>query len=114
MKEKELDDLEMISGFRHWLEDNESRLSREGIQIEILGQTPYVPSSIHVTLKMERYEGHVQLWEDGQSEFYFLDWKAADRDLDYQPEVVHHDFSDKSQMYAALEQLVGRLSLVMA
>ena len=114
MKEKEMYDLGMISGFRHWLEDNQPRLLREGIRTEILGQTPYVPSSIHVTLKMERYEAQVQLWEDGQSEFYFLDWEAADHNTDYQVEVKHYDFEMLDQLKTALENLVSRMSLVMA
>ena len=109
-----MDELGMISGLRGWLEDHQLRLLREGIRPDILGQTPYVPSSLHVALKAERLEAQVQLWEDGQSEFYFLDWEAADRDPEYQPEVVHQDFTDTSGLYAALEQLISRMSPVMA
>ena len=109
-----MDELGMISGFRDWLEGERSRLLRAGIRSEILGQTSFVPSSIHATLKTERFEGQVQLWEDGQSEFFFLDWEAADRDPNYQVKVTHYDFEVPGQLQAALEALVDQISPVMA
>lgn len=102
-----------IAPFQEWLKDNQAHFVREKVRIEVLGITPYVPSSIHVNFFSERYEATVQLWEDGQSEFYFADWAVADRDPHYQLEVVHHDFQGHAEMYAALDQLLNRMSPVL-
>ena len=103
-----------ITSFQEWLLDNQNRLKQEEIRVEVVGITPYVPSSIHVDFYSERFQGTAELWEDGQSEFYFLDWAAADRDPEYQLEVTHHDFTQATQLHAALETLVSRMSPVLA
>jgi len=105
----------MIETFRSWLFRNQSLLGRDGITFDLSPSSEgLLKNGVSAVLKSERFEVTIELWETGESEFYFLDWEAADRDLEYQPEVVHHDFSDKSQMFAALEQLVSRMSPVMA
>jgi|GEM_PF-5644768 len=99
-----------IALFQEWLKDNQMRLTHDTIRVEILGITPYVPSSIHVDLFAARHEATVQLWEDGQSDFHFLDWEAAERDPTLGVVVTHHDFIRPTELYAALDELVNRMS----
>ena len=100
--------------FQQWLEDNQGRLAHDQIRVEVLGITSYTPSSIHVDLFAARHEVTVQLWEDGQSDFHFLNWEAADRDPNYQVEVTHYDFETAEQLLSALDQLVSKLSPALA
>lgn len=102
-----------ITSFQQWLKDNTARLEHENIRVEMLGITPYVPSSIHVDFFAGRHEATVQIWEDGQSDFHLLDWEAAERDPEVGVVVTHYDFATLAQMYAALDNLVNRLSPVL-
>ena len=100
-----------IAAFREWLKNNQARLEHENIRVEIVGVTPYVPSSIHVNLFGERREATVQFWDDGQSDFHFLDWEAAERNPEVGVVVTHHDFATSGEMSTELEKLVTCLSL---
>ncbi len=103
-----------ITSLQEWLLDNQNRLKQEEIRADVVGITSYTPSSIHVDFYAARFQGTVELWEDGQSEFYFLDWAAADRDPEAGVEVTHHDFVRTNELYAALETLVSRMSPALA
>lgn len=78
------------------------------------GSEGLLKNGISAVLKSERFEATIELWETGESEFYFLDWEFADRDPDYQPEVTHYDFAAEKEMLSALNRLVNRLSPVLA
>ena len=99
-----------IALFQDWLRENQSRFAHENIRVEASAITPYSPSSIHVDFFAERHEATVQLWEDGQSDFHFLDWEAAERDPNVGVGVTHYDFTIAGELYAALDQLVNRMS----
>jgi hypothetical protein len=103
-----------ITLFQGWLKDNQSRLAHENIRVEASAITPYVPSSIHVAFFADRHEATVQLWEDGQSDFHFLDWEAAGRDPNVGVMVTHYDLVAPAELYAALDQLVNRMSPILA
>lgn len=103
-----------ISSFQEWVLNNRNRLKQENIRIEILGVTPYTPSSIAADFFGPRHETTVELWEDGQSEFHFLDWEAAERNPETGVVVTHYDFINTGELRAALDQLVNRMSPVLA
>ena len=103
-----------IALFQGWLKSNQTRFTHDHIRVEVLGITPYVPSSVHVNLFAERHEATVQLWETGESEFFFLDWQAAERDPAVGVVVTHHDFTTPAELYATLDELVNRMSPVLA
>jgi len=99
-----------LQDFRDWLLANQPALDEANIEVTVLGQTQdHVPNSIHVELRSEQYEVTVQLWEDGLSDFHFLDWKAA-ANPDYQVEVTHHEFQSESELFTALGDLVKRMT----
>jgi len=104
----------MIETFRRWLLERRSTLEREGIALEIAkGSEGLLKNGISAVLTSDRFESRIELWETGESEFYFADWAVADRDPDYHPEVVHHEFQSYAEMYVALDQLVNRMSPVL-
>jgi sugar phosphate isomerase/epimerase len=103
-----------IAFFQEWLLTNQARLNHENIRVEVIGITPYAPSSIHAGFYAERHEATVQLWEDGQSDFHFLDWEAAQRDPEVGVVVTHHDFTMIEELYIALDGLINRMSPALA
>ena len=105
----------MIHWFSEWFSTNSSQSERQGIRISLSESSKELSKNgISAVLKSERIEATVELWETGESEVYFLDWKASDRDPDYQPEVIHYDFENKTDLLNALNNIVSRMSLVMA
>ena len=99
-----------IAALQEWLKDNQARLGQEHTRIEIVGTTSHVPSSIHVDFFAERHEATVQLWEDGQCDFHFLDWEASERDPEVGVVVTHHEFRTIGEMKGELDDLVQCLS----
>ena len=79
-----------IGAFQHWLEANAARLAREEIRTQVYGPTPFTPSSLHVEFLAECCECAVQVWENGLSDFHFLDLGAATRAASLGVESTHH------------------------
>lgn len=105
----------MIEKLQFWAGQHQRDLARDRISLKLSQPSEGLPKNgISAVFISDRFEATVELWENGESEFYFLDWEAADRDPEYQPKVVHHDFTNSSELYAALEHLVNCMSPVMA
>lgn len=105
-----MQNINWIAFFQKWLTDNQPRFKQENIRVEVLGTTPFVPSSIHVDFFAERHEATVQLWEKGMSDFHFLDWEAAMRDPTVNVVVTHYEFTTLGEFCAALDGLMNRMS----
>lgn len=103
-----------IAAFQEWLLKNQDRLSSDKIRVEIIGITSYNPSSIHANFYASRHEATVELWEDGQSEFHWLDWEVAERDPEAGVVVTHHDFTAVKELDNALSELINQMSPVPA
>jgi hypothetical protein len=99
-----------ITLFQKWLADSKTRLEDENIRFDVLGITPYVPSSIHVDFFAKHYEATVQLWADGQSDFHLLDWEAVEHDPDVSVKVTHYEFQSEDKLFAALDGLIRQLA----
>lgn len=112
MKEKMKEN--WIASFQQWLTDNARRFEQDSIRVEMLGITPYTPSCIAANIIAPRHETTVELWETGKSEFHFLDWEAVEHDPEAGVVVTHHDFTQVEELYAALDQLINRMSPVLA
>ena len=104
----------MIEKLQFWAGQHQRDLARDRIFLKLSQPSEGLPKNgISAVFISDRFEATVELWENGESEFYFLDWEAADRDPNYQLEVTHHDFTQAMQLYAALETLVSRMSPVL-
>lgn len=99
--------VDWLNTFRIWLGQHREALDRNSITVDIPAETQ--GSGIYADLKSKRYEATVQLWNNGLSDFHILDWRLADRDPDYQVEVTHHEFQDKSELSTTLNALVKRM-----
>ena len=105
----------MIEAFYLWFSQNHSLLARDGSSINLSPSSVGLPKNgISAVLRSDRAEITIELWETGESEFYFLDWDAVDLDPAVGVAVKHYDFANKEELYAALDQLVSRMSLVPA
>ncbi len=102
---------DFLQGFRDWRESRQSALDKFNITMTLLGQTQdHTPNSLHVELRSGRHETTVQLWEDGLSDFHFLDWDAAERDPTIGVVVTHYEFQNEGELFATLDNLVRRMS----
>lgn len=97
-----------IEAFHAWIRRNEPRLNASGITVQ--APEKISPSGTHADFFSEAGEATVEIWDYGFSEFHVLDWKAADADPDYQVAVTHHEFQSKGEMFAALNDLIHRMS----
>lgn len=105
----------MIDAFRLWFSQNQFLLARDGLTFELSAGSMGLPKNgISAVLKSERVEVTIELWETGESEFYLLDWNTIDRDPEAGVVVMHYDFAEPAALYAALDQLVNRMSPVLA
>jgi len=105
----------MIEKLLFWAEQHQGDLARNRIFLKLSQPSEGLPKDgISAVLTSDRFEATVELWENGESEFYFLDWEAADRDPNYQAKVTHYDFRNAIELLAALETLVSRMSPVLS
>lgn len=105
----------MIDTFRRWALEYGPILKREGISLDLSKGSEGLPKNgISAALKSDRFEATIELWETGESEFYFLDWEAAERDPNVGVVVTHYDFTTAGELYAALDQVISRMSPVLA
>ena len=105
----------MIEKLLYWAEQHQGDLARDRIFLKLSQPSDGLPKNgISAVFTSSRFEATVELWENGESEFYLLDWEAADRDPNYQVEIIHHDFRSGIELYTALETLVSRMSLVLS
>lgn len=105
----------MIEKLQFWAGQHQRDLARDGIFLKLSQPSDGLPKNgISAVFTSDRFEVTVELWENGESEFYFLDWEAADRDPNYQVEVTHYDFRYAAELYAALQTLVSRMSPVLS
>lgn len=101
----------MIETLQFWARENQSDLEKNGIYLKLSQPSEGLPKNgISAVFTSDRFEATIELWETGESEFYFLDWKAADRDPDYQVDITHHDFQSESELHSSLAALLERLS----
>lgn len=104
----------MIEAFRQWFLEHRLVLAPDGISLELSKGSEGLPKNgVYAVLKSDRFEAGVELWETGESEFYFSDWEAAERDPAVGVVVTHHDFTSPAELYTALDELVNRMSLVL-
>jgi hypothetical protein len=104
----------MIEAFRLWFSRNHFLLERDGITFDLSPSSTGLPKNgISAVLKSDRVEVTIELWETGESEFYFLNWEAIERDPNASVVVTHYDFTPVEELYAALDQLVNQMSPVL-
>ncbi len=105
----------MIETFRRWFMDHRRALEQNGISLDLTAGSEGLPKNgVSALLASDRFEAAVELWETGESEFYFSDWTAADRDPNVGVEVTHHDFANTVEMSDALNDLINRMSPALA
>lgn len=96
--------------FVKWVRQNRNRLEVEGVAVEmpdqIVGNGTYAYFS--TGKGKETKEVMVEIWDYGFSEFHVADPQAE------QVTMTHHEFQEFDELYAALDQIVSRLSLVPA
>ncbi len=96
--------------FVKWVRQNQSRLEIDGITLEmpdeVVGNGTY--ASFFTGGGKEANEVMVEIWDYGFSEFYISDPRSE------QVNVTHHEFREIDELYAALDQLVSRMSPVLA
>ena len=101
----------MIENLQFWAGQHQRDLEGKGIALKLSHPSEGLPKNgISAVFTSDRFEATVELWETGESEFYFLDWKAADRDPEYQVEITHHDFQNEGDLHSSLAVLLERLS----
>lgn len=101
----------MIEAFCHWLLEHRMSIERDGVSLELSEDSKgLLKNGVSAAFSSAYSEALIELWETGESEFYFADWKVADRDPNYQPEVTHFDFRNESEMFTALAAFVKRIS----
>ncbi len=100
----------MIEAFRRWLLEHRRSIKRDGVSLELSeGSQGLLKNGVSATFNSAHSEAMIELWETGESEFYFADWNTADRDPNYQPEVTHYDFQSEGEMFTALAAFVKRI-----
>lgn len=96
----------MIQDFHDWFEKNQNGLNKKRIKTLVSQATQNLDkNSINADFLSDRYEATVQIWETGESDFHFLDWKEANEVV-----VTYHKFNSKEELYMALEQLIVQMS----
>lgn len=106
-----------IEALRAWLRENESRLNQHGIKVSIPAYTLHY--GICAEFTSEYFEAGFfvwerLMWEKSMSDIHFADWRAADRDPDYQVESIHYEYARTSEMLDVLGSLMNRMLLVQA
>lgn len=101
---------DFIPSFVRWVRANESRLAADHIRITRPPQA--VKEGTYAEFFAESGEATVELWDYGFSEFHV--WLHHGNPQQEEVKTTHHEFQDFDEMYAALEQLVDRMSLVLA
>ena len=99
----------MLEMFREWFRINAGMLA--GKKIDFILSNEVKSSSNNaasVNIETDRHGATVIIWEDGQSDLHFVEWETANGASDI--EVTHYDFSGKEDLYAALENLITRIS----
>ena len=101
----------MLDAFQAWFRNNQDQMQRDGISVSVTEPSRgYGKDAITAELKTASAEALVCLWETGESEFEYLDWKAADGDVDYQPKDTSYEFAHPEELYVALDALAARLT----
>jgi len=98
-----------ILGFVEWVRANEARLAAEQIRV-VLPSLIFIEGTF-AEFFAESGEATVEMWEYGFSEFHVWLHRGNPQE---EVKTTHYEFLDYDEMYAALEQLVGRMSPVLA
>ena len=89
----------------YWLRTNQLVLTERGTAIHRSGPTQGLPkNSITAEFHTEAHEATVQLWDTGESDFFFWDKTGAD-----EVAATHHCFTSVEALYEALNRLLARL-----
>jgi len=103
--------MDMIEIFYQWFEAHRSLLEQEGITMNIPNPTRgLTPNSIYADLRSQRYEWTAQVWENGLSDFHFLDWENMDRGV----EATHYEFKTNEELFSALGSTLNRMRSIVA
>ncbi len=96
--------------FINWVRQNQNRLKADGITLEMPDEVAGngTHASFFTKEGKEKREVMVEIWDYGFSEFYVTDPRSE------QVQVTHYEFQETAELYAALDQLINRLSLVSA
>jgi len=92
--------------FVQWVQTNEARLNADRITVRL--PEKITGNGTYADFFAESGEATVEIWDYGFSEFHFAGPGAE------QVSVTHHEFQDPAEMYAALDELVNRMSLAFA
>ena len=101
---------DFIPSFVRWVRANESRLAADNIRVTMPPQA--AKEGTYMEFFAEGGEAMVELWDYGFSEFHV--WLHRSGSLQEEVKTTHHEFQDFDEMYAALEQLVDKMSPVCA
>ena len=96
--------------FVQWVQANQARLNADGIKARLPEGS--AGNETYAEFFAKTGEATVEIWDYGFSEFHV--WLHHGSPQQEEVKTTHHEFQDFAQMYAALEQLVNRLSPVLA
>ncbi len=92
--------------FVRWIEANRARLANDKITVFL--PEGFARNGTYADFFAESGEATVEIWDYGFSEFHALDPHTEEI------KTTHHEFQSASELYAALETLVSRMSPVLA
>jgi hypothetical protein len=98
------------AAFVRWVRQNQDRLEADGVTVDmpdkIIGNG--TSASFFTGKGKETKEIMVEIWDYGFSEFYVSDPHSE------QVKVTHYEFQATTEMSAVLDQLVNKMSPVLA
>ena len=101
---------DFIPNFIQWVRANEARLADDKIRVNMPPQA--AKEGTYAEFFAEGGEATVEIWDYGFSEFHV--WLHCSKPQQEEVKTTHHEFQDFDEMYAALDQLVHRMSPVLA
>ena len=99
-----------ILNFVEWVRANEVRLAANQIRVSM--PPSFSKEGTYAKFFAETGEAMVEMWDYGFSEFHV--WMHRGNPQQEEVKTTHHEFQDFAEMYAALDHLVSRMSLVLA
>lgn len=98
--------MSILEAFRKWFEERKPILVANGISIDMPAPTEgLLCNSIHADLRSPKREWTAQLWENGLSDFDFLDWD----DVNNEVETTHYEFETEDELFSTLERTLERM-----
>lgn len=96
----------MLAACGQWFEARRPELERNGVSLKLAPPTQGSSlNSVRAEVTYLHYEWMALLWQNGMSDFHFVNWNDLDADV----EVTHRTFAHESELFAALEAMLRRV-----